>query len=100
MIARLGDHGTQISLKLRERLVVHLPESRVSGYMWEYKHLCPCLRLDDSDYEEKGSARFNGSGARWWRFAAIATGECEMCFSLVRPWSKPAPEYILRVVVE
>ena len=69
--------------------------------MWEYasENGCPCLYLDDSDYEEKGEARFTGLGRRWWRFTAIATGECTLAFSLARPWSKPSQEYFLVVRV-
>ena len=100
MIARFTDSGKQVNLKLREKLEIRLPESQVSGYLWEYTHVCPCLLLDDSDYEEKGPARFTGSGERRWRFSAIATGECELIFSLVRPWSKPYPEYLLKIMVK
>lgn len=99
MIVSLGDNGKLITLKLRERLEVRLPESQVSGYLWEYRHTCPCLQLEDSDYGERGEARFTGLGERWWRFTSIATGECELSFSLIRPWSKPSPEYRLKLRV-
>lgn len=101
MTVSLDSNGQTREIGLRGRLEVRLPESQVSGYMWEYAsgHSCACLQLDDSDYEEKGEARFTGLGRRWWRFSAIATGECTLVFCLTRPWSKPSPEYALRVRV-
>ncbi len=77
MIVRLDDNGRCINLKLREKLEVRLPESMVSGYVWEYKEGCPVLRLDDSDYAERGPARFHGQGERSWHFAAVATGQLQ-----------------------
>jgi inhibitor of cysteine peptidase len=99
MIVRMGDNGTSVRLKLREKLEVRLPESQVSGYIWEYKEGCPVLRLDDSDYAERGPARFNGLGERSWHFAAVATGKCTLNFYLVRPWSVPSLEYTLSVTI-
>lgn len=101
MIADMDKNGQTVEIGLRGRLEVRLPESRISGYMWEYAsgHSCPCLQLDDSDYEEKGEARFTGLGRRWWRFSAIATGECMLDFRLVRPWSRPSQEYSLKLRV-
>jgi inhibitor of cysteine peptidase len=100
MIVRLDDNGRCINLKLREKLEVRLPESMVSGYVWEYKEGCPALRLDDSDYAERGPARFHNQGERSWHFAAVATGECKLNFYLVRPWSAPSLEYSLSVAVK
>jgi predicted secreted protein len=99
MIARLADNGKQVSLRLREKLEVRLPESQVSGYLWELKGDHPCLLLEDSDYVEEGPARFNGLGERQWRLRASATGTCTLGFFLVRPWSAPALEYTLTVTV-
>ncbi len=100
MIATRDDNGRCFTLKLRERLEVRLPESQVSGYVWEYREGCPVLRLDDSDYAERGPARFNGQGERSWHFAAVATGRCTLSFYLVRPWSAPSLEYSLAVIVK
>ena len=100
MIVRMSDNGAAVRLKLREKLEVRLPESQVSGYLWEHKGTCPCLRLDDSDYAERGPARFNGRGERSWHFAAVATGDCTLNFYLVRPWSVPSLEYTLSVIVQ
>ncbi len=100
MIAMRDDNGRHLSLKLRERLEVRLPESMVSGYVWEFRGGCPVLRLDDSDYAERGPARFTGLGERSWFFAAVATGKCQLNFYLVRPWSAPALEYALFVTVK
>jgi len=99
MIVRLGDNGKTITLKLRERLEVRLPESQVSGYLWEFIENCPCLQFDDSDYEETGPARFTGLGERWWRFRVVSTGECELVFSLIRPWSGPSPEFSIKAII-
>ena len=99
MIVTREDNGRRISLKLREKLEVRLPESMVSGYVWQYRNGCPVLRLDDSDYAERGPAQFNGLGERSWHFAAVATGRCTLNFYLVRPWSAPALEYSLTVSV-
>ena len=100
MIVRRDDNGRRIILKLREKLEVRLPESQVSGYLWEYKESCPVLRLDDSDYAELGPARFHGQGERSWHFAAVATGNCTLNFYLVRPWSAPSLEFSLSVTVK
>ena len=100
MIARLDDNGRCVNLKLREKLEVRLPESMVSGYVWEYKEGCPVLRLDDSDYAERGPARFTGQGERSWHFAVVATGNCKLNFYLIRPWSAPSLEYSLSVAVK
>ena len=99
MIVTRDDNDRGISLKLREKLEVRLPESMVSGYVWEYEEDCPVLRLDDSDYAERGPARFHGQGERSWFFAAVATGSCKLNFYLVRPWSAPSLEYSLSVTV-
>ena len=94
------DNGKHIELSLRDSLEVHLPESQVSGYMWQFaEKSCPCLRLVDSIYVEKGPARFNGLGERIWFFSTKEPGECDLIFSLVRPWSKPSPEYDLMITV-
>ncbi|WP_148266539.1 protease inhibitor I42 family protein [Methanocella arvoryzae] len=99
-IAGLGSNGQVLEIHLRERLEIRLPESRISGYMWKYHEPgCPRLQLEDSDYREKGEARFTGLGERWWRFNAIATGECRLVFSLIRPWSAPSQEYFIVVRV-
>jgi len=99
MIAARDDDGRHLRLKLRERLEVRLPESQVSGYLWEFRGGCPCLRLDDSGYAEWGPARFTGLGERSWYFAAVATGGCRLDFYLVRPWSAPSREYSLMITV-
>jgi inhibitor of cysteine peptidase len=100
MIVRLGDNGRCLNLKLREKLEVRLPENTISGYVWEYKEVCPVLRLDDSDYAERGPARFTGRGERSWHFAAVATGSCKLNFYLIRPWSAPSLEYSLSITVK
>ena len=100
MIVRMIDNGRSIHLKLREKLEVRLPESMVSGYVWQYRNGCPVLRLDDSDYAERGPARFHGQGERSWHFAAVATGECKLNFYLIRPWSAPSLEYSLSIGVK
>jgi inhibitor of cysteine peptidase len=99
MIVTRDDNGRCVSLKLREKLEVRLPESQVSGYLWELRGGCPCLRLDDSGYAERGPARFNALGERSWHFAAVATGGCRLDFYLVRPWSAPSREYSLSITV-
>jgi inhibitor of cysteine peptidase len=94
------DNGTHIELTLRDSLEVHLPESQVSGYMWQFAgNSYPCLRLVDSIYVEKGPARFNGLGERIWFFSTKDPGQCDLIFSLVRPWSKPSPEFILKITL-
>ena len=100
MMVTQSDNGRCISLKLREKLEVRLPESQVSGYVWEYREGCPALRLDDSDYAERGPARFTGTGERSWHFTAVATGGCTLSFYLVRPWSAPSLEFSLPVTVK
>ncbi len=100
MIVTRDDNGRCVAMKLRAKLEVRLPESMVSGYVWEYRGGCPCLRLDDSDYAEHGPSRFTGQGERSWHFAAVATGECTLNFYLVRPWSAPSLEYSLAVTVK
>lgn len=99
MIVALKDNGRQIVLKLREKLDVRLPESQVSGYLWQYKEGCPLLSLEDSEYKGEGEARFTGMGARSWYFKACATGECKLQFDLVRPWSGPSTEFSVIILV-
>ena len=99
MIVTRDDNDRCLNLKLREKLEVRLPENQVSGYIWEYREGCPCLRLDDSDYAGRGPARFHGQGERSWHFAAVATGECKLNFYLVRPWSAPSQEFCIKVEV-
>lgn len=94
------DNGKDIGIFLGERLEVRLPESQVSGYMWEYKEDSPYLRLDDSEYVERGSDRFTGLGERSWYFTPTGIGECRLVFSLIRPWSKPIPEFIINVAIK
>ena len=101
MIATFEDNGKQIGLYLREPLEVRLPESQISGYMWQLdEKSCPCLKLFECIYVERGTARFTGLGERSWFFTTASTGECELVFSLIRPWSTPAPEYVLNVVIK
>ena len=96
-----ADNGKRIELFLRDSLEVRLPESQVSGYMWQFdEKCCPCLRLFDSIYVERGPAKYNGQGERSWFFTTVSTGECELVFYLIRPWSKPSPEYRLKVAVK
>jgi inhibitor of cysteine peptidase len=95
------DNGRHMKLSLRDSLEVRLPESQVSGYMWQFdENSCPCLRLVDSIYVEQGPARFNGLGERIWFFSTKESGECSLAFSLVRPWSKPSPEFTLEITVK
>lgn len=101
MLASFADNNKQIEMSLRDSLEVRLPESQVSGYMWQLdEESCPCLRLFESIYVERGPAKFNGLGERSWFFTAAGTGGCEIIFYLVRPWSDPSPEYRLKVTVE
>ncbi len=100
MRATFTDNGEHISLNLRDVLEVRLPESQVSGYMWRLdEKSCPCLRFVEDIYVERGPAKYNGLGKRSWFFTAAGTGECGLVFYLMRPWSKPSPEYLLRVTV-
>lgn len=101
MLVTFADNGKQIEPFLRDSLEVRLPESQVSGYMWRLdEKSCPCLRLFESIYVERGPARFTGQGERSWFFTAACTGECELVFYLIRPWSKPQPEFKLKVIVK
>ncbi len=101
MLATFADNGKHIVLNLREVLEVRLPESQVSGYMWRLdEKSCPCLRFVEDVYVERGPAKYNGLGERSWLFTAAGTGECELVLNLTRPWSKPSPEYLLRVTVK
>ncbi len=101
MIATFKDNGKHIELFLRDSLEVRLPESQVSGYMWQFdEKSCPCLRLFESIYVERGSARFTGQGERSWFFTTASTGECELAFRLIRPWSMPRPEFSVKVLVQ
>jgi inhibitor of cysteine peptidase len=101
MLVTFADNGRQIELLPRDSLEVRLPESQVSGYLWQLdEKSCPFLRLFESIYVERGPARFNGLGERSWFFVAAATGECELTFFLLRPWSHPSPEYRLKILVE
>ncbi len=100
MLVAFEDNGKQIELFLRDSLEVRLPESQVSGYLWQLdEKTCPPLRLFDSIYVERGPAKYNGLGERSWFFTAACTGECELVFYLIRPWSKPSPEYRFKVKV-
>lgn len=100
MLITFGDNKKQIELFLRGSLEVRLPESQVSGYMWQLdEKSCPCLRLFESIYVERGPAKYTGQGERSWFFTAAATGECDLVFSLIRPWSKPLPEFTLNIKV-
>jgi inhibitor of cysteine peptidase len=101
MLVTLGDNGGRIELFLEDSLEVRLPESQVSGYMWQYNEKsCPCLRLFESIYVERGPAKFTGQGERSWFFTAVEPGECTLTFSLIRPWSAPRPEYRLIVKIK
>jgi len=101
MIATFSDNGKRIELFLRDSLEVRLPESQVSGYMWQFdEKSCPCLRLFESIYVERGPAKYNGLGDRSWFFTTASIGECELVFCLIRPWSKPSPEYAIKVAVK
>ena len=101
MLASFADNGKQIELFLKDSLEVRLPESQVSGYMWQIdEKSCPCLRSFDSIYVERGAARFNGLGERSWFFTTAGMGECELTFYLIRPWSKPSPEFRLKVLIK
>ncbi len=101
MLVTFADSGRNIELFLRDALEVRLPESQVSGYMWQLdEKSCPCLRLFDSIYVERGPARFTGLGQRSWFFTASCTGECELVFYLIRPWSKPSPEYRVKIGIK
>jgi len=101
MLATFADNGKHIGLFLRDPLEVRLPESQVSGYMWRLEEKsCPCLRFFESIYVERGPARFTGQGERSWFFTAAGTGECGLTFSLIRPWSKPSPEYHLKLEIK
>lgn len=100
MRASFTDNGKHISLNLRDALEVRLPESQVSGYMWRLdEKSCSCLRFIEDIYVERGPAKYNGLGERSWFFTAAGTGHCELVFDLIRPWSKPSPEYVLKVTV-
>jgi inhibitor of cysteine peptidase len=100
MLVTFGDNKKQIELFLRGSLEIRLPESQVSGYMWQLdEKSCPCLRLFESIYVERGPAKYTGQGERSWFFTTAATGECELTFYLIRPWSKPSPEFTLKVKV-
>ncbi len=101
MLVTFADNGHDIELFLRGSLEVRLPESQVSGYMWQLdEKSCPRLRLFESAYVERGAARFNGLGERSWFFTAAGTGECELVFYLIRPWSKPSPEYHVKIGIK
>jgi inhibitor of cysteine peptidase len=101
LLATFSDNGKLVELFLRDSLEVRLPESLISGYMWQFdEKSCSCLRLFDSIYVERGPAKFNGQGERSWFFTAAGTGECELVFNLMRPWSKPSPEFVLKIKVE
>lgn len=101
MRATFADNGKHISLNIRDVLEVRLPESQVSGYLWRLdEKSCPCLRFIEDIYVERGPAKYNGLGERSWFFTAAGTGECGLVFNLIRPWSKPSPEFILLVTVE
>jgi predicted secreted protein len=101
MLVTFGDSKKQIELFLRDSLEVRLPESQISGYMWQLdEKSCPCLRLFESIYVERGPAKYTGQGERSWFFTTAATGECELIFRLIRPWSKPSPEFVLKVTIK
>jgi predicted secreted protein len=101
MLVTRKDNGKTIELFLRDLLEVRLPESQVSGYMWELNEdKKSCIMLIDSDYAERGPARFNGLGERSWFFEPVSSGMCTLKFSLIRPWSKPSPEFMINVIVK
>ncbi|MCD1294857.1 hypothetical protein CUJ83_07580 [Methanocella sp. CWC-04] len=101
MIVGMSDNGRTVELYLRDRLEVRLPESQVSGYIWEFKEMeNSCVNLIDSVYVERGASRFNALGERSWYFSPAMIGECELVFYLYRPWSKPSPEFKIKVKVK
>jgi predicted secreted protein len=101
MLASFADNSKRIELFLRDALEVRLPESQISGYMWQLdEKSCPLMRLFDSIYVERGPAKYNGLGERSWFFTAAGTGECELVFYLIRPWSKPSPEYRIKIGIK
>jgi predicted secreted protein len=101
MILRRKDNGKHIELSLRDSMEVRLTESQVSGYVWQFdEKSCHCLRLVDSIYVERGAARFNGLGERSWFFTTKEHGACELVFKLVRPWSRPSPEFCIHIEVK
>ncbi|HTY91305.1 MAG TPA: protease inhibitor I42 family protein [Methanocella sp.] len=101
MRVTFAENGTRIELFLRDVLEVRLPESQISGYIWQLgEKSCPHLRLFDSIYVERGPAKYTGQGERSWFFTTAAIGECDLIFYLIRPWSKPSPEFALKVAVK
>lgn len=101
MLVTFSDNAKHVELFLRDTLEVRLPESQVSGYMWQFdEKSCPNLNLIESIYVERGPARFNGQGERSWFFTTREIGECELVFYLIRPWSKPLPEFRMNIRVK
>lgn len=101
LLVTRNDNARLIELHLRDRMEVRLPESQISGYMWQVKEKdCPQIRLEDSEYMERGAARFTGLGERSWYFSCMATGRCRLTFYLIRPWSKPSPEFYVDLYIE
>jgi inhibitor of cysteine peptidase len=101
VLATFADNKKRIEMSLRDSLEVRLPESQVSGYMWQLdEKSCPCLRLFESIYVERGAQKYTGQGERSWFFTTAATGECDLIFNLIRPWSKQLPEFSLKITVK
>jgi predicted secreted protein len=94
-----ADNGKHLELRPGDRILVKVRASRVNGYQWVQRDAGGDVVRRDGEPIYTASDKSGESGIESWRFRAMRPGEQSIRMEYLPPWSKTAPERVLRFTV-
>ena len=81
------DKGKQLSVRVRDSLVLRLEENPTTGYQWEIEELDNgMIELTSSSFDLKSDSAIGGGGIRIFRYDAKKPGDTRISLKLWRSW--------------
>jgi len=101
-----ADNGLTVQLNVGDPLQLELESNITTGYSWEITEQdTRLLKLEDSGYAPSSKSKDPVAGAggkQWWKFKALADGECRLHLAYRRAWEKgvaPIEEFEVAVAI-
>ena len=99
-----NDSGSEVHLKVGDRIELHLRSNPSTGYMWyEHKESTPLLKLVSQSETVPDTRRPGAGNVQIFSFEPRSAGDGTLLLHYVRSWAKPSPDetqFKLHVIIE
>jgi inhibitor of cysteine peptidase len=86
VILSAEENGKSVNVEAGSSLLIRLPESPTTGYVWVNKTAGDILLLQESDYAQATPGVIGGAGLRSMRYLVTKPGRATLLLKQMREW--------------